>query len=107
MKAASGKSTSEEVPVPTLPKTKTGTKVFAATTSNQANAVTKARIEKPCIACKDSHPLWRCTMFSKKTRTGITKMAVEKNSAFLVSTKDIHSANALNHENGAKTAAEL
>ena len=69
MKAASSKPRSEEVSVTIVTKTKTGTKVFAATTSNQGYAVTKVKSEKQCIACKDSHPLWRCTVFRRKTWT--------------------------------------
>ena len=59
MKATSSKPRTEEVSANTVTKTKTGTKVFAATTSNQVKTVLKVRSEKQFIACKDSHPLWR------------------------------------------------
>ena len=81
-KAASSKSRSEEVPVTTVTKTKTGTKVFAATTSIQGNAVTKVKSEKQCLACKDSHPLWRCRVFRQKTPTERTKLATESKLCF-------------------------
>ena len=77
MKAAFRKPRSEEVPVTTVTKTKIRTKVFAATTSNQKNAVTKVKSDKQCVACKDSHPLWRCTVFRRKTPTERTKLAPE------------------------------
>ena len=83
MKACS-KSRSEEVPVTTVTKTKTGTKVFKATTSNQGNAVTKVKCEKQCVACKDSHPLWRCRVFPQKPPTERTKLAAESKLCFLV-----------------------
>ena len=77
MKAASSKPRSEEVPVTTVTKTKIGTKVFAATTSNQRKAVTKVKSDKQGVACKDSHTLWRCTVFRRKTPTERTKLAPE------------------------------
>ena len=58
MKATSSKPKPEEFPANTVTRAKTGTKVFAATTSNQVKTVPKIRSEKQCIACKDSHPLW-------------------------------------------------
>ena len=82
MKAASSKPRSEEVPVTTVTKTKTGTKVFAATTSNQGNAATKVKSGKQCVACKDSHPLWRCRVFRQKTPTERTKLAAESKLCF-------------------------
>ena len=82
MKAASSKPRSEEVPVTTVTKTKTGTKVFAATTSNQGNAITKVKSEKQCVACKESHPLWRCRVFRQKTPTERTKLAAESKLCF-------------------------
>ena len=68
MEAASGKPIFEEVPVTTVTKTKTGTKVFAATSSNQVKAVTKVRSETQCVACKVGHLLGRCTVFRHKLR---------------------------------------
>ena len=82
MKAASSKPRSEEAPVATVTKTKTGTKVFAATTSNQENGAGKVKKEKQCVACKDSHPLWRCTVFRRKTPTERTKLAAESKLCF-------------------------
>ena len=82
MKATSSKPRTEEVPANTVTKTKTGTKVFAATTSNQVKTVPKIRSEKQCIACKDSHPLWRCSVFRQKTPTERTKPAAESKLCF-------------------------
>ena len=82
MKATSSKPRTEEVPANTVTKTKTGTKVFAATTSNQVKTVPKIRSEKQCIACKDSHPLWRCSVFRQKTPTERTKLAAESKLCF-------------------------
>ena len=48
-----------------------------ATTGNQVKTVPKVRSEKQCIACKDSHPLWRCSVFRQKTPTERTKLAAE------------------------------
>ena len=66
MKAASSKPKSEEVPVTTVTKTKAATKVFAATTSNQGNAVTKVKSDKQCVACKTV------------TRSGVVQFSAEK-----------------------------
>ena len=82
MKAASSKPRSEEVPVATVTKTKTGTKVFAATTSNQGNGASKVKKEKQCVACKENHPLWRCAVFRRKTPTERTKLAAESKLCF-------------------------
>ena len=75
MKAASSEPRSGAVPVTTVTKTKTGIKVFAATTSNQENAVTKVRSEKQCVAFKDSRSLWRCSVFWPKAPIERTKLA--------------------------------
>ena len=56
--------------------------LFAATTSNPANPVTTVRSEKQCVACKDSRPLWRCTVFRRKTATERTKLAAESKLCF-------------------------
>ena len=82
MKAYSSKPTTEDVPANTVTKTKTGTKVFAATTSNQVKTVLKTRSEKQCIACKDSHLLWRFSVFRHKTPTERTKLAAESKLCF-------------------------
>ena len=66
MKATSSKPKIDDVTASTVTKTKTGTKVFAATTSNQDTTGTKPRREKRCVACKESHPLWRCPVSAEK-----------------------------------------
>ena len=77
MKATSNKPRTEDVPVTTITKNRTGTKSFAATTSTQVNAVAKGKKEKQCVVCKESHPLWRCTVFRQKTPIEKTKLAAE------------------------------
>ena len=82
MKATSSKPKTDDVTASTVTKTKTGTKVFAATTSNQDTTGTKPRKEKRCVACKESHPLWRCPVFRRKTPTERTKLAAESKLCF-------------------------
>ena len=55
---------------------------FAATTSNQDTTGTKTRGEKRCVACKESHPFWRCPVFRRKTPTERTKLAAESKLCF-------------------------
>ena len=73
MKTASGKVKGDENVSNTATKTKTTSKVFAATTStNQANAQVKSKpgnMPPNCVACKEKHPLWRCPEFRNKTPT--------------------------------------
>ena len=82
MKATSSKPKTEEFPANTVTKTKSGSKIFAATTSNQVKTVPKIRSEKQCIACKDSHTQWRCSVIRQKTPTERTKLAAESKLCF-------------------------
>ena len=82
IKATSRKPRTEEVPANAVTKTKTGPKVFAATTSNEVETVPKIRSEKQCKACNDSHSLWRCSVFRQKTPTERPKLAAEKKLCF-------------------------
>ena len=82
MKATSSKTKTDDVTAPTVTKTRTGTKVFAATTSNQDTTGTKPRGEKRCVACKENHPLWRCPVFRRKTPKERTKLAAESKLCF-------------------------
>ena len=82
MKVTSSKTKTYDVTAPTVTKAKTGTKVFAATTCNQHTTGTKPRGEKRCVACKESHPLWRCPVFRRKTPTERTKLAAESKLCF-------------------------
>ena len=82
MKATSSKPKTDDVTASTVTKTKTGTKVFAAITSNQDTTGTKPRREKRCVACKEGHPLWRCPVFRRKTPTERTKLAAENKLCF-------------------------
>ena len=69
MKASSGKLKLEESPAGNVTKTKTNSKVFAATTTSFRNTVaTKPSTQKfqvSCVVCKDKHPLWRYHLFRK------------------------------------------
>ena len=85
MKTASGKPKSDENPRPNVNKTKTTSKVFAATTSNnQQNNTSKPKSDRlpNCVACKEKHPLWRCPVFRKKTRTERAKLVADNKLCF-------------------------
>ena len=87
MKMASSKPKSDDASTGNVTKTKTGTNVFAAMTSNQASSA-KTTSDKRCMACKDSHPLWRCPTFLAKTPTERTKLAVQYRLCFSCLNKD-------------------
>ena len=85
MKTASGKPKSDENPQPSVNKTKTTSKVFAATTSNnQQNSTSKPKSDRlpNCVACKEKHPLWRCPVFRKKTPTESAKLVTDNKLCF-------------------------
>ena len=77
MKATPSKPKTHHVFDSTVTKTKTGTKVFAATTIKEDTTGTKPRGEKRCVACKESHRLRRCPVFRRKTPTEGNKLAAE------------------------------
>ena len=77
MQATSSKPKTDDIPASAVTKTKTGTKVFASTTSNQVTTETKPKGDRHCVVFKDSHPLWRCPVFRQKTPTERTKLAAE------------------------------
>ena len=86
MKASSGKPKVEETPTGNVTKTKTNSKVFAATTTSTKNTfATKPSTQKfqvNCVVCKDKHPLWRCQVFRKKTPTERAKVVAENKLCF-------------------------
>ena len=86
MKTASGKVKGDENVSSTATKTKTTSKVFAATTStNQANAQVKSKpgnMPPNCVACKEKHPLWRCPVFRNKTPTERAKLVADNKLCF-------------------------
>ena len=86
MKTASGKVKGDENVSNTATKTRTTSKVFAATTStNQANAQVKRKTENMptnCVACKEKHPLWRCLVFRNKTPTERAKLVGDNKFCF-------------------------
>ena len=45
-------------------------------------ATTTTRVQLPCIAFKDSHPLWRCRVFLSKTPTERAKVFAENRLCF-------------------------
>ena len=69
----------------TVTKTKTASKVFAATTYSQQSANAKAKSEKSpntCVACKEKHLLWRCPSFRGKTPTERAKLLANNKLCF-------------------------
>ena len=82
MKATSSKPKTDDVPTSTVNNTKTGTKVFAATSSNQDTIGTNPTSGKRCVARKESHPLWRSPVFCRKTPTERAKLAAENKLCF-------------------------
>ena len=86
MKTASGKVKGDENVSNTATKTKTTSKVFAATTStNQTNAQVKSKpgnMPPNCVACKEKHPLWRCPVFRNKTPTERAKLVADNKLCF-------------------------
>ena len=86
MKAATRKPKVEETPTGNVTKTKTNSKVFAATTTSTKNTIaTKPSTQKfqvNCVVCKDKHPLWRCLVFRKKTPTERAKVVAENKLCF-------------------------
>ena len=86
MKTASGKPKSDENPQPSVNKTKTTSKVFAATTStNQQSNSSKPKSDKlpiNCAACKEKHPLWKCPVFRKKFPTERAKLVADNKLCF-------------------------
>ena len=84
MKSRPNKAKPEESNNVTITKTKTASKVFAATTSQQS-AIAKANSDKPpntCVACTEKHPLWRCPTFRAKTPIERTKLVADNKLCF-------------------------
>ena len=86
MKASSGKPKVEETPTGNVTKTKTNSKVFAATTTSTKNTIaikpSTQKFQVTCVVCKDKHPLWRCQVFRKKTPTERAKVVAENKLCF-------------------------
>ena len=85
MKTASGKTKVDENTQSSVTKTKTTSKVFAATAStNQRNTNSKTKSDNAptCVACKEKHPLWRCPVFRKKTPTERAKLVADNKLCF-------------------------
>ena len=63
----------EGTPTGNVTKTKTNSKVFAATTTSTritiATKLSTQTSQYSCVVCNDNHPLWQCQVFRKKTRT--------------------------------------
>ena len=71
MKVSSAKPKGDQSAL-TVTRTKTGAKVFAAASSSAPStgtATKTSRVQLACIACKESHPLWRCRVFLSTTPT--------------------------------------
>ena len=69
-----------------MTKTKTNSKVFAATTtSTRSIMTTKSFTQKSqvsCVVCKEKHPLWQYQVFRKKTPTERAKVVAENKLCF-------------------------
>ena len=66
-------------------RTKTGTKVFAATSSSTSSKESRTKpiqVQLNCNVCKDNHPLWRCRVFLDKTPTDRAKIVAENKLCF-------------------------
>ena len=84
MKVSSAKPKADES-APTVTRTKTGAKVFAAASSSAPSTGTSSktnRVQLACIACKENHPLWRCRVFLSKTPTERAKVVAENKLCF-------------------------
>ena len=84
MKVSSAKPKVDES-APTVTRTKTGAKVFAAASSSAPSTGTATktnRVQLACIACKENHRLWRCRVFLSKTPTERAKVVAENKLCF-------------------------
>ena len=111
MKVSSGKPKVEETPTGNVTKTKTNSKVFAATTTSTKNTIatkpSTQKIQVNCVACKDKHPLWRCQVFRKKTPTERAKLWPRTNFVSHALMDNTLSAIASSHANAPKVAVEV
>ena len=84
IKVSSAKPKADES-ASTVTRTKTGAKVFATASSSAPSTGTTTkttRLQLPCIACKENHPLWRCRVFLSKTPTERAKVVAENKLCF-------------------------
>ena len=84
MKVSSVKPNADDS-LSTVTRTKTGAKVFAATSSSAPSTGTTTkttRVHLACIAHKNNHPLWRCRVFLNKTPTESAKVVAENKLCF-------------------------
>ena len=111
MKASSGKPKVEETPTGNVTKTKTNSKVFAATTTSTKNTIatkpSTQKIQVNCVACKDKHPMWRCQVFRKKTPTERAKAVAENKLCFSCFNGQHSFRNCPSHANATKMAVEV
>ena len=84
MKISTTKPKSDES-AQSVTRTKTGTKVFAATSSSASSKESRTKpnqVQLNCNVCKDNHPLWRCRVFLDKTPTDRAKIVAENKLCF-------------------------
>ena len=84
MKISTTKPKSDES-AQSVTRTKTGTKVFAATSSSASSKESRTKpnqMQLNCNVCKDYHPLWRCRVFLDKTPTDRAKIVAENKLCF-------------------------
>ena len=79
MKLSSGKPKTEDSNLPAnVPRTKTGTKIFASTSSSETPSMgNKDNRPTSCIACTERHPFWRCPVSQGKTPTQRAKLVAD------------------------------
>ena len=82
MKTASGKVNGDKNVPNTATETKTTSKVFAATTSTNHGKAKTENMPTTCVACNEKHPLWRCSVFRKKTPTERAKLVADNKLCF-------------------------
>ena len=84
MKISTTKPKSDES-AQSVTRTKTGTKVFAATSSSASSKESRTKpnqVQLNCNVCKDNHPLWRCRVFLDKTPSDRAKIVAENKLCF-------------------------
>ena len=78
MKTASGKVNVDENVSNTAIKTKTTSKVVAATTSMNQVKAKPENMQTNCVACEEKQPRWKCHVFRTKAPTERAKLVADK-----------------------------
>ena len=94
MKTASGKTKKNENTQSSLKKPRRHSKCSPQQLrplTKKTNPKAKSGKEPTCATCKEKHPLWRCSVFRKKTPTESAKLVADNNFASRASTIRSHS----------------